>query len=75
MLIPLSFPPGVYRAGTEYQSKGRFYDANLVRWFEGNLRPVGGWRSKSASTVTGKGRAILTWLTNLSVSWIAIGVR
>lgn len=75
MLIPLSFPPGVYRAGTEYQSKGRFYDANLVRWFEGNLRPIGGWRTKSASTITGKGRAVLTWLTNLSVSWIGVATE
>lgn len=75
MLIPLSFPPGVYRAGTEYQSKGRYYDANLVRWFEGNLRPVGGWRERSASGVTGKGRALIIWSENLGAVWIAIGTE
>jgi hypothetical protein len=75
MLIPLQFPPGVYRAGTEYQSKGRYYDANLVRWFEGTIRPVGGWRSRSASTVTGKARCVLTWTDNSGDAWIGIGTH
>lgn len=73
--MPLSFPPGVYRNGTEYQSKGRFYDANLVRWFEGTMRPVGGWRPRSASTVTGKGRCIITWTANDGDAWIGIGTN
>ena len=49
-LIPLKIPPGVYRNGTEYQSAGRWYDANLVRWYENTLRPIGGWRKKSNRT-------------------------
>ena len=44
--IPLKLPPGVYRQGTQYQSAGRWYDSNLVRWIEGTLRPVGGWRKR-----------------------------
>jgi hypothetical protein len=43
MLIPLEIPPGLYRQGTEYQSKGRFYEANLWRWAKGKSGPVGGW--------------------------------
>ena len=42
-LVPLKIPAGIYRNGTEYQAMGRWYDSNLVRWFEGTLRPVGGW--------------------------------
>lgn len=45
-LFPLAFPPGIYRNGTEYQSKGRWYDANLIRFYEGTIRPIGGWRTK-----------------------------
>jgi hypothetical protein len=51
--LDLSFPPGLYRNGTERQSKGRWYDANLMRFFEGALRPIGGWRKKArAGTLT-----------------------
>lgn len=41
--IPLRIPPGISRPGTKYDARGRWYDANLVRWYEGNLQPVGGW--------------------------------
>ena len=74
-LIPLKIPPGVYRNGTEYQSAGRWYDANLVRWFENTLRPIGGWRKKSASAMTGKCRGILTWKTNSGARYIAAGTQ
>lgn len=42
-LVPLSPPPGLYRIGTAYQARGRWYDGDLVRWYEGTLQPVGGW--------------------------------
>ena len=41
-LIQLAIPPGVYKNGTEFQSAGRWYDASLVRWTEGTIRPVAG---------------------------------
>lgn len=46
-LFPLSFPPGIYRNGTEKQSAGRWYDGNLVRFYENTIRPIGGWRKKT----------------------------
>jgi len=49
MYIPLKLPPGIYRNGTQYQSAGRWYDANLVRWYDGTLRPIGGWRKRTYS--------------------------
>jgi len=52
-LIPLSIPPGVYRSGTELQSAGRWYDANLVRWTEGSMEPVGGWEKRNIAALTG----------------------
>lgn len=42
-IVSISPPPGVWKNGTRYQAKGRYFDANLVRWQNGSLRPVGGW--------------------------------
>lgn len=75
-LFPLRLPPGIARNGTEYGSKGRFYDANLVRWAEdGTLKPVGGWRLRSDGVVTGIARALLAWKDNASIAWLGIGTH
>jgi hypothetical protein len=72
-LVPINIPPGVYRNGTELQSSGRWYDANLVRWTEGSLEPVGGWEVRAISALTGKARSLLTWKTNGNVRLMAVG--
>jgi hypothetical protein len=74
-LIPLKIPAGVFRNGTEYQSAGRYYDSNLVRWFEGTLRPIGGWRKRSTSQMTGSCRGLITWRDNSADRWIAAGTN
>lgn len=51
MLITLDLPPGLYRQGTKYQSKGRWYEAQLVRFLEDTVRPVGGWSRLSEATI------------------------
>jgi hypothetical protein len=75
MYIPLKLPPGIYRNGTEYQAAGRWYDANLVRWYENTLRPMGGWRKRSASQMTGLCRGFITWRDNDGERWIAAGTQ
>ena len=74
-LIPLQVPPGVYRNGTNYQSAGRWFDANLVRWYENTLRPIGGWRKRSNNAVSGMARGLLTWRDNSANRWIGIGTH
>lgn len=74
-LVPLTLPPGVFRAGTQYQSLGRWYDANLVRWYENSMRPVGGWRKRSTSQLSGSCRGALTWVENAGDRWIALGTH
>lgn len=74
-LVPLKIPAGVYRNGTEYQSSGRWYDSNLVRWFQGTLRPIGGWRKRSESQMTGLCRNLLTWRASSGQRWIAAGTH
>lgn len=80
MLVPLKVPPGVFRQGTEYQSQGRYFDADLVRWFEGTLRPVGGWRQYRTAingtvNVTGKARGMFAWRNNGNDLYAAIGTH
>ena len=72
-LVPLNIPPGVWKNGSEYEAKGRYYDANLVRWKNGRLRPIGGWRLINTSTLDGKGRAMIAWRTSSGNRYIAIG--
>lgn len=74
-LVPLRIPPGVYRNGTEYQTSGRWFDANLVRWFEGTLRPIGGWRKRSESQLNGSCRGLITWRDNSGDRFIAAGTN
>lgn len=73
--FPLTLPPGVFRNGTEYQAKGRYYDANLVRWYGQALGPVGGWRLRKAdaAVLTGIPRAAMPWKDNSANCWLAIG--
>jgi len=77
MYIPLKIPPGIYRNGTEYQSSGRWYDANLVRWYENTLRPINGWRKRfsSQTAMSGKCRGLITWRDNTNDRWIGAGTH
>lgn len=73
--IPLQIPPGVFKNGTEYQSKGRWNNSNLVRWFEGTIRPVGGWRKRTEAQLSGMARGLINWRDNSNNRRIAIGTH
>jgi hypothetical protein len=76
--IPVKLPPGFFRNGTEYESAGRWYDGNLVRWDTGGrLRPIGGWRRVLAggASLTGKARSILGWRGNNGFRYVAVGTN
>lgn len=78
-LVSLELPAGVYRNGTKLQSKGRWYDANMVRWRNGRLRPIGGWSQSTAtysggsSAVSEVGRTMFAWKSNSGTKLLAIG--
>lgn len=65
-------PPGFYHNGTALQSMGRWYGGNLVRFFEGTIRPDGGWRVKSTTAMTGTPRTMITWRDNSNTARCAI---
>lgn len=75
MLVALKLPPGLYRNGTILQSSGRWYDANLVRFYQGTLMPMGGWIAYTATTITGACRQMLTWIDNSALKWVALGTH
>lgn len=63
-LIALSIPPGVKKNGTNLQQANAWNDANLVRWYEGSMQPVGGWRKRTSSAMAGVCRALITYRDN-----------
>lgn len=78
MLKALRIPPGLKRAGTEYQSKGFWFDANMVRWYENTMRPIGGWtavalNSGSQAQVSGVPRGMHAWRSNEGDAYLIIG--
>jgi hypothetical protein len=62
-LYPLEFPPGLRNNGTVYQSKGRWFIGNLIRFLGGRIMPVGGWsaRTLTGATIDGVPTAMLSW--------------
>jgi len=51
-LAPINVPPGVMKLATPLQTKGRYWDANLIRWRSGKLLPVGGWQRVTSTPLT-----------------------
>jgi len=72
-LIPIDIPPGVYANGTDYEGSGRWREASLVRWRDGSLRPIGGWRERISSAFASAPRSMITWEDNTNDRWVAAG--
>jgi hypothetical protein len=72
--VPLRIPPGLYLQGTEYQAAGRWRLANMVRWYEGTLRPIGGWVRRGV-TLEGICRAARSWRDNGNGRWVGFGTH
>lgn len=74
-LLAITLPPGIFRNGTQYQAEGRWWDCNLMRFYEGALRPIGGWSPYSPNLVTGAARAMIVWQDDQSRVWMLIGTH
>lgn len=72
-LIELNIPAGVVQHGTDLQSEGRWRDANLVRWIEGQAGPVGGWLERMETAYAAAPRGMLAWEDGSNNRWIAAG--
>ena len=79
-LVPIQLPPGLSSNGTIYQNKGRWYDAQLVRFHEGMVMPVGGWKNVLTTglanvQVTGAPRGALAYVADSGTRRLAIGTN
>ncbi len=72
-LVPITLPPGVVKLATPLQTKGRFWDANLIRWRGGKLLPVGGWQRITSTPLASTARTIFAWQTNDGQRYAAVG--
>ncbi|MBU9552821.1 hypothetical protein [Burkholderia multivorans] len=71
--FPIDLPPGVMANGSLYESKGRWRKAEMLRWYNGHMRPVGGWQRFTAQPLSEPARALLTWRDINSAAHCAIG--
>jgi hypothetical protein len=72
--VAITPPPGLFRNGTVFQAKGRWYDAHLVRFQQDQVKPIGGWQKRSdAAVFSGAARALVSWRDNSNNRWIGIG--
>ena len=74
-LVKLDIPAGAVRNGTEYETGGRWRDMSLVRFYNGVLQPINGWRKRVANQLTGIPRAMHTWRENDGTRWLAVGTN
>lgn len=44
--VKLILPPGFYQNGTEYSGAGRYIAGDLVRWHNGVIKPINGWKQR-----------------------------
>ena len=80
--FPLKLQPGVYKQGTDYQARGRWLDADCIRWSMGATAPIGGWLLWGDTTdpdanrlpeADGIPRTTITWADNTQNRWLAVG--
>jgi hypothetical protein len=71
----IKLPPGMFRNGTEYESAGRWYDGNLVRWQNGRLKPIGGFQAYvgAGANLVGVARGGIAFTDNGGFPYIIIG--
>ena len=76
-LTNLDIPPGVLANGQPYEvgQQGRWRRANLVRFQQGLLAPVGGWFRLTEETFEGSCRSLHAWLSNTRQRYLAVGTH
>jgi hypothetical protein len=60
-LQKILFKPGVNRENTRYTSEGGWYEADKVRFRQGNPEVIGGWNRLSTTTFLGICRSLWNW--------------
>jgi hypothetical protein len=74
-LQKILFKPGVNKENTRYTTEGGWYEADKVRFRQGNPEVIGGWAPFSASTYQGVCRSLWNWATLNGNNLIGVGTN
>lgn len=74
-IVPLNLPPGLERNNTPYDTPGRWWDMNLVRWQSGSVRPVKGWQRITQTPFSTAVRKIFVYRDNENEKHVLIGTE
>ena len=67
--------PGVRTNGTDYSNMGRYIDSDLMRFHNGNARPIGGRTKYTSSALDGEPMSMHAWQDNAGDPVMAVGTR
>jgi len=76
--MPLSkilFKPGVNKENTRYTTEGGWYEADKVRFRQGNPEKIGGWQRLSTATFLGVCRSLWNWVLLDGRNIIGVGTN
>jgi hypothetical protein len=75
--LPINvFPPGLVRTSSQYATRGRWWDGNMIRWHGGVPAPIGGWYKAYTAALGASSepwRAAWSWRDNNFIPWMAVG--
>jgi hypothetical protein len=74
-LQKILFKPGVNKENTRYTTEGGWYEADKVRFRQGNPEVIGGWEPLSAAYYQGVCRSLWNWVTLGGDNLIGIGTN
>jgi len=74
-LVPILLPPGLERNGTPYDTPGKWWDMNLMRWVSGSARPFGGWQRKTETPLDSAIRRFHAWQNNDATRGTMVGTE
>jgi hypothetical protein len=74
-LQKILFKPGVNKENTRYTTEGGWYEADKVRFRQGNPEVIGGWQPLSASYYLGVCRSLWNWVTLGGNNLIGVGTN
>jgi hypothetical protein len=74
-LQKILFKPGVNKENTRYTTEGGWYEADKVRFRQGNPEVVGGWEPYSATTYQGVCRSLWNWVLLNGKNIVGVGTN
>ena len=75
MLQKLGFAPGFNKQVTETGAEGQWFDGDNVRFRYGSPEKIGGWSQLGGDKLTGAGRAIHNWRSDVNEKYSAVGTN